>query len=319
MIELLIVITILGILLAATTPAIQSSREAARKLQCKNNLKQIGLAAQQHLNSWGYFPSSGWGWLWAGDPDRGFGANQPGGWVYSLLPFIEEKQLWSIGQGISFAKNPTEKQNALAGQLNQPIPLLICPSRRDAALYPYDHARAPLNLNLLDLAKGVLKTDYAINAGDTGPNQYPGPKSMASVDSGKYNWPADTGFDGISYQRSQVTTSEVLDGLSHTYLVGEKYLRASDYTNGADLGDNEAATQGFDNDMCRIAGEGNGPMQDRIDEEHTSIFGSVHPEGFQMVFCDGSVHLIDYGISPEVHSNLANREDGQSISSPSIH
>ena len=134
MIELLIVITIIGILLAAMTPAIQSSREAASKLQCKNNLKQIGLAAQQHLVSWGYFPSSGWGWLWAGDPDRGFGANQPGGWVYSLLPFMEEKQLWSVGQGINFTKNPTEKQKALAGQLSQPLSVLICPSRVRRAL-----------------------------------------------------------------------------------------------------------------------------------------------------------------------------------------
>ena len=116
-----------------------------------------------------------------------------------------------------------------------------------------------------------------------------------------------------------MTAPEVLDGLSHTYLVGEKYLPALNYTDGADLGDNEAATQGFDNDMCRIAGEGNEPMQDRIDEEHTDIFGSTHPEGFHAVFCDGSVHLIDYGISPEVHGNLANREDGQTVSSKSIH
>lgn len=318
MIELLVVITILGILVAALSPAIMASREAARKRQCQNNLKQIGVAATLHLNASGYFPSGGWGWQWAGDPDLGFGASQPGGWIYSLLPYLEEKSLWSVGKGISFATNPTLKQAALAGQVSEPISVLICPSRRDVGLYPYEYPRAPLNLNLADLKKGVLKTDYAINAGDKGPNQYAGPNSMAVVTSGKFKWPS-TEFTGIAFQRSEVTVPEITDGLSHTYLVGEKYLQTTNYLTGKDRGDNDVATQGFDNDMCRIAGPDNRPTMDRPNLANYDIFGSAHAEGFQAVFCDGSVHMIDYGIDPDVHSNLANRSDGQSVSSPSIH
>ena len=177
--------------------------------------------------------------------------------------------------------------------------------------------RAPLNLNILDLQKGVLKTDYAINVGDTGPVQYPGPTTMQSVDDGSYKWPKAV-FTGVSFQRSQITPPLITDGLSHTYLLGEKYLNPKDYTNGVDLGDNESATQGFDNDMCRIAGLSEMPMPDTLGDAHTDSFGSRHLDGFNMVFCDGSVHMIDYAIDPAVHSHLANRADGQSIDSNSI-
>lgn len=319
MLELLIVITIIGILVAMLSPAIEASREAARKTQCKNNLRQLGLAATYHLNASGYFPSGGWGFRWAGDPDRGFGASQPGGWIYSVLPYVEEKALWNAGAGINFATNPTQKQSALAGQINRPIPVAYCPSRRDAAIYPYVPARPPANLNMTDLKAGVLKTDYAINSGDTGVNQYSGPDTIEEATSTTYKWPANGTFTGVSFQRSEVTVPMVTDGLSHTYLLGEKYLDPASYINGADKGDNDAATQGFDNDMCRIAGPGNGPMPDTRGVSRILIFGSAHAEGFQMVFCDGSVHMIDYEIDPDVHSHLANRADGQSISSTSIH
>ena len=235
------------------------------------------------------------------------------------MPFIEEKAIWSYGQGIDFTKNPTLKQSALVDQLNKPLPLLYCPSRRPVALYPYGRVRAPLNLNILDLQSGVLKTDYAINVGDTGPDQYPGPNTMQEVDNGTYKWPSSSVFTGVSFQRSQVTPPMITDGLSHTYLLGEKYLNPNNYIDGVDLGDNEAATQGFDNDMCRIAGLLNTPMPDTAGDVKTDSFGAAHLDGFNMVFCDGSVHMIDYLIDPAVHADLANRADGQSIDTNSIH
>ena len=73
LVELLVVIAIIGILIALLLPAIQAAREAARRSQCKNNLKQMGLAAQNHLSTQKCFPSGGWGFLWVGDPDRGYG------------------------------------------------------------------------------------------------------------------------------------------------------------------------------------------------------------------------------------------------------
>ena len=88
LVELLVVITIIGILMSLLLPAVQSARESGRQAQCANNLKQLGLACLSHANSIGWFPSSGWGWQWAGDPNQGFGLNQPGGWLYNILPLL---------------------------------------------------------------------------------------------------------------------------------------------------------------------------------------------------------------------------------------
>ena len=77
LVELLVVITIIGILIALLLPAVQAAREAARKAQCQNNLKQIGLAFLQHEAMQKYYPTGGWDCVWVGDPLRGFGPDQP--------------------------------------------------------------------------------------------------------------------------------------------------------------------------------------------------------------------------------------------------
>ena len=91
LVELLVVIAIIGVLVALLLPAIQAAREAARRTQCINNLKQLALGCQNHHDTHGHFPTGGWGWYWVGDPDRGFGKEQPGGWAYNLLPFFEQQ------------------------------------------------------------------------------------------------------------------------------------------------------------------------------------------------------------------------------------
>ena len=93
LVELLVVITIIGILVGLLMPAIQAARESARQTQCSNNLKQLGIGASLHVDKTGYFPSGGWGNDWGGDPTRGFGKKQPGGWIYNLFPFIEQQAL----------------------------------------------------------------------------------------------------------------------------------------------------------------------------------------------------------------------------------
>ena len=96
LVELLVVITIIGILIALLLPAVQAAREAARRLQCSNNLKQLGLGVLEHEESQGVFPSGGFGSKWVGDSDRGLGVRQPGSWMFSILPFIELDNLFQI-------------------------------------------------------------------------------------------------------------------------------------------------------------------------------------------------------------------------------
>src|SRR5262245_30975446 len=161
LVELLVVIAIVGILIALLLPAVQAAREAARRAQCKNNLKEMGLAAQNHHSLQKFFPSGGWGWNWVGDPDRGFGMNQPGGWTYSVLPFLEEAAIRSIGKGMI----PAAKKAALARMQTQPAPTYVCPSRRGATVGPIGDNQI-WNVDMaLSAVLGGSRSDYAGNGG----------------------------------------------------------------------------------------------------------------------------------------------------------
>ena len=96
LVELLVVIAIIGVLVALLLPAIQAAREAARRNSCKNNLRQLAIGCLNHESGAGFYPSGGWGANWVGDADRGFGRDQPGGWIYNVLPFIEEDAMHSL-------------------------------------------------------------------------------------------------------------------------------------------------------------------------------------------------------------------------------
>ena len=311
LVELLVVITIIGILIALLLPAVQAAREAARRLQCQNNLKQLGLAALNHEEAHGHFPAGGWGWGWVGDPDRGYDRLQPGGWCYNSLPFLEQQAVHDIGIGRDFNTKMTLNREMMATSLT----VFNCPSRRRTIAYPFNTGILLVNVDRSStLTAG--RSDYAGNGGIStyvphgqGPSDLSGGASLGVHD-----------FKGIYAQCSTVTVADVKDGTSNTILAGEKYLNPEAYATGSNGGDNESLYCGNNNDVCRVGyydpsntGSNRLPRQDTPGYWEANIFGSAHAAGCNFVLCDGSVHSYSYSIDALVFTYLINRRDGEPI------
>ena len=326
LVELLVVIAIIGILIALLLPAIQAAREAARRMTCQNSLHQLGVAAHAHLNSQKFFPDGGWSAYWVGDPDGGFGKSQPGGWLYNLLPFMDYKSLHDMGKSGGSAMTPASatKRTMLARMCEMPLEVMNCPTRRRSIAYAisgtWNEGSAHINA---DVSYVFARSDYAGNAGaghppellplvpggnDDGERYVPqvGP-TYAGISS--YPWFTDNDFTGTIYQRSTLKEKDIPDGLSKTFLIGEKYLAPDNYFNGNDPADSGPMVQGYDWDVNRLANSYWPPYRDRPGVLTSWNFGSAHAQTFNMLFCDGSVHALKYEIDIPTYSRLACRND----------
>jgi prepilin-type processing-associated H-X9-DG protein len=321
---------IVSLLVALLLPAIQSTRESARRGKCQSNVKQIALALIQYHDTFRTFPQGGWGNEWVGDPDLGVGQRQPGGWIYNILPNIEERDLHDLGLGLT----GTAATDLYSQRMQTPIPLLVCPSRRACAAWPidatYPWVRTPKPYG--DVAK-VARADYAINGGTSNVINYSGPATLELGNDSEF-WrnkaPLPKGFNGISHLRTSSAAKSITDGMSNTYLLGEKSLERANYETGVSAGDNESLYAGYCSDLHRFAGAIENlkfslspyvaPLSDPPTKDinmpppdsNMSVsarFGSSHPTGFNMAFCDGSVHFMPFDVDIAVHFRNGHRSD----------
>jgi prepilin-type N-terminal cleavage/methylation domain-containing protein/prepilin-type processing-associated H-X9-DG protein len=303
LIELLVVVAVVGILLGLLTAGVQEARESASRVQCANNLHQIGLGFQTYRDQYDYFPSAGWGWAWIGNPNLGTGPRQPGGWLYQILPFIDQSDLHDLGLGTSTAEAATQLVNTRVAIYN-------CPSRRNGGPYPNNRSATHFSDgvggvyhfgNIDFWTPEVMRADYAVNVGSQDLDEFtPGPATLAEgLSPGWLEQDTAAKYNGIVFLLSRIGVGNVANGTSNVYLVGERYLNVSHYTTGNDIADNETMFAGFDNDNCRCTAAP--PQRDMAQVSDSKVFGSAHRVGFNMCYCDGSVRFIEFGIDPAVH------------------
>jgi hypothetical protein len=340
-------IAIIGVLVALLLPAVQAARESSRRAHCTNNLKQLGIASQLHVDSYGFFPSGGWGDWWVGCPDAGPGKNQPGSWVYQLLPFIEEAARKNVGRGYKCG-DPASRA-AIGTMVGTPISLFNCPSRRPAIGYPWLNTG---NFNF-DPPELAAKTDYAGNLGDVGHMGTDiGPKTLAeaATHTWKYWGPgfvrvceirgsqSPTGDTGVIHQRSETKIQQINDGTSNTYLLGEKNLDPTFYYLSIDGtktagNDDQSMYNGYDKDNLRSTYLWPRGFEEKLSPKYLPrpdtlgtfdkdqfewAFGGPHPTGWMALFCDGSVRFLPFEMNPIIHQRFGNRLDGEAIDMSSL-
>jgi prepilin-type N-terminal cleavage/methylation domain-containing protein len=290
LVEVLVVIAIIAVLIALLVPAVQKVREAANVAQCKNNLKQIGLAFQNHHDAFKVFPSGGTEQSVA----RTFAHAQPAdnrtqawGWAYQILPFIEQENLWGDEDDDRVARTP--------------VFIYICPSFRGPKIWDVyldadgdgdgpgdgdgDGNDGPV------YSRAMI--DYTANAG-TAMDTYDG----AVV-------PSRSDFPFLARKLTDIT-----DGTSNSLLVVEKYVGGAAAWTGPSCNDDLGYVDGWRKDTICYGTA----VPKRIDPSDQVTcgfyFGSIHAN-LLAVFCDGSVHAVNFDITPTVWGRLCSIDDGE--------
>jgi prepilin-type N-terminal cleavage/methylation domain-containing protein/prepilin-type processing-associated H-X9-DG protein len=321
LIELLVVIAIIAVLIALLLPAVQQAREAARRSQCQNNLKQMGLALHNYESTYGRLPMAiisdqcnglAWGGSTAYDDD-GFN------WTASILPYIDQAPVYmklttSSWWGVFGA---TEKYSVSVGSpatgavipgCETPLAVFKCPSSIMPTFVPATFL-VPGNT-----VSGTTSTAWAIGWPITDYKACGG---------------SEYGDDGIMHKNCEFPGghkfADVVDGLSNVVLLAESSQVTTD-TNPA-LGGSKVqdwptlyATCG-DDEMTRINGRLSAPINNGVSLNRMAASinddaaFSAHIGGAQFVFADGSVHFISENISILTYRDLHSIKDGNPIGS----
>ena len=334
LVELLVVIAIIGILVALLLPAVQTAREAARRTQCMNQTRQIGLAILNLESAQGKLPTGGIApWPEIEDYSSGgqaFGPEKQGlSWAFQVLPYLEENAIHGLATTDQIADSP--------------VNMYFCPSRRGPTSrisagtthWMMDYASlTPLpgpeqlgqaafdrmwELHSTGLAQGcargmgywgTTRFNQNIHFGDMRSKEELGSTYLGfwgAIIRGSH-WSRDGEVKAMNYGRP-ITIRRIKDGMSKTALVGEKRLRQPYETGKPD--DDRGWSDGWDLDTVRTTACT--PLRDSPDilgPADTIAPGSAHTSGINVVFGDGAVHFISYDIDPINWNNMGHRADG---------
>ena len=132
-------------------------------MECQNHLKQLALGALHHEAATGRYPTGGWTWEWIGEPERGTDHRQPGGWIYNILPYIEQQAIHDLPLG----KSGSALLDATTQIIQTPLAILMCPTRREPKVYPLGPPYPTQTFHNTNTVDKTIRNDYAANGGDT--------------------------------------------------------------------------------------------------------------------------------------------------------
>jgi prepilin-type N-terminal cleavage/methylation domain-containing protein/prepilin-type processing-associated H-X9-DG protein len=288
LIELLVVIAIIAVLIALLVPAVQKVREAASRLECQNNLKQIALACHNYHDEHKYFPpganitgQTGVGWEAEPDPGKNYGLH------VALFPYMEQGNLWkSLVLNII---NPQSVNCSGAGSLGAtPLPMLICPTD---SFFPTGYVGQFGNLYFGLTSYGGCSGTFSTSTTPPAPNVRP---------------------NGIFWMNSKVKITDILDGTSHTIMWGERSrLNLPPTPSSMALGG-----WGWANNLAQEDNTMNTSLPiEGILLHDLNQFGSQHSAGAiaNFAFADGSVRTIAQEINAITFQRLSTRAGGEVV------
>ncbi|MCC6510238.1 MAG: DUF1559 domain-containing protein [Pirellulaceae bacterium] len=281
MVELLVVIAIIGILVGLLLPAVQAAREAARRMQCQNNLKQLGLAMHMHHDTYKVFPYL-----------RSGGGQNRHTWSIQLMPFMEQGNLFNIYKtaisGVSQTdgfNNHTATDPVMVAARQSQITTFFCPSRRGTP------SLSPITTGSTVLG---MPSDYAACTGNI----------SAAPTNGVFR------LVNSNHMRERTRMSEITDGTSNTIMLGEKHIQLNRVNDPIQDG---VIFSGSEQQTYYRRGGATWPLANSNLTAPNTQFGSWHTGVCQFAFADGSVQAISTSIPGTQLGFLTAANDGNVV------